>query len=35
VISEAGYLPAPHKNKYGEDYPPEADDHTFYPGARK
>jgi plastocyanin len=21
VISEAGYLPAPHKNKYGKDYP--------------
>jgi plastocyanin len=35
VISEGGYLPAPHKNKFGEDYPPAADDHTFYPGARK
>jgi plastocyanin len=21
IISEAGYLPAPHKNKYGKDYP--------------
>jgi plastocyanin len=35
VISEAGYLPAPHKNKFGEEYPPPADDHTFYPGVRK
>lgn len=22
-ISEAGYIPTPHKNKYGRDYPPE------------
>jgi plastocyanin len=35
VISEAGYLPAAHKNKYGEDYPPPSDDHTFYPGVKK
>ena len=35
VISEAGYLPAAHKNKFGEDYPPPADDHTFYPGVKK
>jgi plastocyanin len=35
VISEAGYLPAPHKNKFGEDYPPATDDHTFYPGVKK
>jgi hypothetical protein len=35
VISEAGYLPAPHKNKYGEDYPPATDDHTYYPGVKK
>jgi plastocyanin len=34
-ISEAGYLPAPHKNKFGADYPPQTDDHTFYPGVRK
>lgn len=33
-ISEAGYLAAPHKNKYGHDYPPEAGD-AAYPGARK
>jgi plastocyanin len=35
VISEAGYLPAPHKNKYGADYPPAIDDHTYYPGVKK
>jgi len=35
AISETGYLPAPHKNKFGEDYPPPADDHTFYPGVKK
>jgi plastocyanin len=34
-ISESGYLPIPHKNKYGKDYGPEPDDHTVYPGARK
>jgi plastocyanin len=33
-ISESGYLPLPHKNKYGKDYPPVTDD-AFYPGARK
>jgi plastocyanin len=30
TISEAGYLPAPHKNKYGRDYPPVPDDGTGY-----
>jgi plastocyanin len=30
-ISESGYLPAPHKNKYGKDYLP-VDDGLFYPG---
>jgi hypothetical protein len=34
-ISESGYLPIPHKNKYGKDYGPEPDDHSVYPGARK
>jgi plastocyanin len=34
-ISEAGYLPAPHKNKFGNDYPPGIPNDTFYPGARK
>ncbi len=24
-VSEAGYLPTPHKNKYGRDYPPDAE----------
>jgi plastocyanin len=32
-ISESGYLPAPHKNKYGKDYPKTVDDGVFYPGA--
>lgn len=34
-ISEAGYLPAPHKNKFDADYPPQADDHSYYPGVKK
>jgi plastocyanin len=34
TVSEAGYLPAPHKNKYGRDYPPSSDDQVFYPGIR-
>lgn len=33
-ISESGYLPVLHKNKYGKDYPP-ATEESFYPGARK
>jgi plastocyanin len=35
AISEAGYLPAPHKNKYGKDYDPPPDDKAFYPGTRQ
>jgi hypothetical protein len=31
-ISETGFLPAPHLNKYGNEYPPAANDGT-YPGA--
>jgi plastocyanin len=31
-ISESGYLPAPHKNKYGKDYSQTVDDGVFYPG---
>ncbi|MGA7409926.1 MAG: hypothetical protein WBW33_05535 [Bryobacteraceae bacterium] len=31
TISEAGYLPLPHKNKYGRDYPPATDDQSGYP----
>jgi plastocyanin len=29
-ISEAGYLPVAHKNKYGRDYPPNADQQRTY-----
>ncbi len=35
VISEAGYLPAPHSNKYGQPYPPVGDDGFVYRGVRK
>ena len=35
VISEAGYLPIPHKNKYGHDYPLESDGHLTYPRNKK
>ena len=35
AISEAGYLLAAHKNKYGRDYTPPPDDQVFYPGVRK
>jgi hypothetical protein len=31
TVSESGYLPVPHKNKYGLDYPPQSDDVTGYP----
>ncbi len=34
AVSEAGYLLAPHKNKYGRDYPPSQDDEIIYPGVR-
>jgi plastocyanin len=34
-ISEAGYLSIPHKNKFGQDYAPDASDHVIYPAARK
>ena len=33
VISEAGYLSIPHKNKYGHDYPPNSGD-PAYPGSK-
>lgn len=33
-ISEAGYLPTPHTNKYGQPYPPAGPDGSVYPGAR-
>ncbi len=35
VISEAGFLQMPHNNKYGGVYPPETDDHSIYPAAKK
>ena len=35
AVSESGYLPVPHKNKYGKDYPPASGDTPLYPGARK
>ena len=33
AVSESGYLPLPHKNKYGRDYPPDADG-SPYPGKK-
>jgi plastocyanin len=33
-ISETGFIPAPHLNKYGKEYPPVTNDAT-YPGAPK
>ena len=35
VISESGYLQAPHKNKHGQDYGTAGDDRSVYPGVRK
>jgi plastocyanin len=34
-ISETGYLPVAHKNKYGRDYPPNAEGQTTYSGLTK
>jgi plastocyanin len=34
TISESGYLPIPHKNKYGRDYSPAPDDRIIYPATR-
>lgn len=34
-ISESGYLATPHNNKFGHDYPPEADEFGVYPAVRK
>jgi plastocyanin len=33
-VSEAGYLLASHKNKYGKDYAPPPDDQTVYPSVQ-
>lgn len=30
-ISESGYIPGPHKNKYGADYPPSSDSPAYSP----
>ena len=35
TISESGYLPIPHKNKYGRDYPPAPDEGGMYPSVKK
>ena len=35
AISESGYLPIPHKNKYGRDYSAAPDDTSIYPATRK
>jgi len=34
-VSESGYLEVPHKNKYGQEYPPEPPDTQVYPGVRR
>jgi plastocyanin len=34
AISETGYLPAPHTNKYGQPYPRATDENQAYPGVR-
>jgi plastocyanin len=31
VVSESGYIEIPHKNKYGQDYPPVVEDRAAYP----
>lgn len=33
-VSETGYLPTPHSNKYGQPYPPSKDENQVYPGVR-
>ena len=34
AVSEAGFILAPHKNKYDHDYAPMPDDKSVYPGVR-
>jgi plastocyanin len=34
IISEAGYLSIPHKNKYGHAYSPDSGDQATYPGKK-
>ena len=35
AISEEGYIAAPHKNKYGREYPPVVEDQPAYAGGPK
>jgi hypothetical protein len=35
VISETAVVPPPHKNKFGQDYPPVPDENVYYPGVKK
>jgi plastocyanin len=35
VVSESGYIQVPHKNKYGQDYPPVVEDRAIYPAEKK
>jgi hypothetical protein len=35
AVSEAGYLLAPHKNKYDRDYQSAPDDQSLYPAVKK
>jgi len=34
VVSESGYIEVPHKNKYGQDYPPVVEDRATYPAGK-
>jgi hypothetical protein len=34
-ISESGYLPGPHKNKYGKEYPPVLEAQPAYAGEKR
>lgn len=34
TISESGYLPIPHRNKYGREYPPAPDEGGLYTGRK-
>jgi plastocyanin len=31
IVSESGYIETPHKNKYGQEYPPVIEDRAIYP----
>jgi plastocyanin len=35
VVSDEGYVPQPHKNKYGQSYSPAPEEAFFYPGGRR